>query len=542
MNFTLAIAAIVILICIFLNRISGKIGIPMLLAFILLGMFFGIDGPLGVPFNDFALAEKVCSVALVFIMFYGGFGTRWSEARPVAVLSIVLASLGTIFTSLLLGTAAHYILGIDFLESMLLGAIVSSTDAASVFSILRYKKLGLKYNSTSLLEVESGSNDPFSYMLTIVLLAFMGGGGSVSMVFSTIVVQILAAVAIGVAIALGAIALLDRVDLSGNGFDSAFFIGIAILAYTVPQFIGGNGYLAVYITGIILGNSQLKNKQELVHFFDGVTSLMQMAIFFLLGLLSTPSRLPSVAGLSLGLFLILTLIVRPLVVVLLMKPFKAKSNQMFLVAWSGLRGAASIVFAIMAVVSGLPFKQDIYHIVFLLVLMSILLQGSLLPWMAKKTDMIDKDLDVLSTFNDYAEKVDFNFSEFQIPAGHNWAGRRIKDIILPPDTLLVVILREGRQIVPSGDVRILPGDQIVMCTPNYSGIASIELVEKRIHTGNKWIGEEISQYSKDPSELIVAIARDHNLLLPKGSTVIREHDTLLLYKGVNDPLVEQSAG
>jgi len=530
MNTFLTVTAVIIIACVFLNKISGKIGIPMLLGFIVLGMAFGQDGILHIAFNDFQLAEKVCSIALVFIMFYGGFGTNWKEAKSVSVVAIVLASLGTIFTALLLGAAIHYIMGIDFFESMLLGAVVSSTDAASVFSILRYKKLGLKLNTASLLELESGSNDPFSYMLTVVLLTFMKGSGSSTMVVSMIVIQVVVAIITGVLIAIIAIKLFDKIDLTGNGFDSAYFIAFAILSYAVPQLFGGNGYLSVYITGIILGNSDLKNKQELVHFFDGTTSLMQMAIFFLLGLLAIPSNLPSVASKSTGIFLLLTFIVRPIIVGILMAPFRPKLNQVAIVAWSGLRGAASIVFAIMAIVSGIPFKEDIYHIIFLLVLMSILLQGSLIPWLSKKLDMIDKDVDVLKTFNDYVTRTDFKFTEFEVPPTHTWVGKQIKDLELPPDSLLLVILRNGIQIVPSGDIKIIENDKIVMCAPAYSGNVKIELTERRIHSGNKWIGKSIAEYSKDPSELIVAIARDQHVFLPNGSTKIVEHDILLLYK------------
>ena len=290
MTLFLLICSIVILACVLFHKLSSRLGVPALLAFILLGMFFGSDGVVKIPFDDYSLAQDLCSVALIFIMFYGGFGTNWTQAKPVAVKAGLLSSLGTLLTAGLVGVFCWQVLALPCLESFLLGAVIASTDAASVFSILRSKHLDLRENTASLLEVESGSNDPFAYMLTVILLTLMTGDLSAPAVAYQIFAQLVYGGALGVVIALGARYCLSRFSLAASRFDAIFLVAVALLSYAAPSMLGGNGYLSVYLTGILLGNSKLANKQALVNFFDGATGLMQMFLFFLLGLLSFPSQ------------------------------------------------------------------------------------------------------------------------------------------------------------------------------------------------------------------------------------------------------------
>ena len=271
------------------GRCSGKVGVPALLFFILLGMFFGTDGVVKIPFDNFELAQNVCSVALLFIMFYGGFGTNVRSARPVAAQAVLLSSVGTVLTAGLVGVFCHFVLGVALWESFLIGAVISSTDAASVFSVLRSRHLNLKYHTASLLEVESGSNDPFSYMLTTIVLSVMHGGSSGGQFAAMLAAQIGYGVLFGVVLALAARWVLGRFRFSA-GFDAVFAVAVALLSYVLPEMLGGNGYLSVYLTGMILGNSRIHNKSGLVHFFDAATALMQMVLFFLLGLLAFPSQ------------------------------------------------------------------------------------------------------------------------------------------------------------------------------------------------------------------------------------------------------------
>ena len=289
----LLIVSLIIFACVLLSRISGKLGIPILLSFIVLGMLFGSDGIFKIHFDDYSFAENICSVALIFIMFYGGFGTNVRYAKNVAVRAVLLSTVGVLVTFAVTGVFCHFALRMNPVESFLIGALISSTDAASVFSILRSKKLNLKYNTASMLEIESGSNDPCAYMLTATMIAIAKGGASVNGIVILIVRQVFLGLLFGGIIAVVSYFILKKARFSIAGFDMIFVVGIALAGYAIPQAFGGNGYLSVYIVGIVIGNMKdIYNKRNLVNFFDGTTGLMQVLIFFLLGLLSFPSRIP----------------------------------------------------------------------------------------------------------------------------------------------------------------------------------------------------------------------------------------------------------
>ena len=512
MNLFLLLSAIVILACVLCNRLSSKLGVPTLLAFILLGMFFGCDGVVKIPFENYTLAQNICSVALIFIMFYGGFGTNWAQARPVAVKATVLSSLGTLGTAGLVGLFCWKVLGLEMLLGFLLGAVIASTDAASVFSILRSKHLDLKEGTASLLEVESGSNDPFSYMLTVILLSLMSGSVSVPAFVYQVFAQLVYGGALGVLIALAARKFLQCFRFSTGGFDAVFLVAVALLSYVLPTLLGGNGYLSVYLTGILLGNSPLRNKQGLVSFFDGVTGLMQMVLFFLLGLLAFPSQLPSIAPTALAVALFLTFVARPVVVFLLMAPFRSSLGQILLVAWSGMRGAASIVFSILVITDPAEVSLDLYHIVFFIVLFSILLQGSLIPVVAKKLKMTDSSANVMKT------------------PGHPWVGKALRELTLPPDSLVVLLLRQGEKLVPNGSTVLAGGDVLILSGQDGGRIPGVHLYEKALSHGTDWSGRPLAALDTGP-RLVILIRRGEEVIIPRGDTVLQAGDVLV----INDP-------
>ncbi len=533
LNFFLLFAAVVIVLCVGLNNVSSKLGIPMLLAFMALGMLFGTEGPvLKVDFNSFETAETICTIALIFIIFYGGFGTRWTEAKPVALKSGILASLGTVITAAAVGIFARYILGFPPLFSYLIGAVLSSTDAASVFAILRSKKLGLKYNTASMLEIESGSNDPFSYMLTIIMMTIVDGAISAGGMIYTIFAQIIYGAAFGFIISYGAIWLMRKIKITATGFDVLFIFGVAILSYALPSSLGGNGYLSAYIAGIVLGNTEIYGKKTLVAFFDGVTNLMQVLIFFLLGLLVTPSKLPEVVLPALAIAAFMTLVARPIAIFSLLGPFKCKPNQMLLTSFVGLRGAASIVFAIMATPAAMQIigNHDIlFNIVFTVVLFSIGIQGSLIPFISKKCKMIDDNENILKTFTDYAEDdTQACFIEMRIRDNGPWIGHTLKELKFPRDILAAVLIRGKEVIIPNGRTIIEAQDRIVFSTKSFIDHNIIHLSERKITKDNENIGKKIFQYSPSPNELVVLIRRGEEVIIPKGDTVIRENDILVI--------------
>lgn len=523
----LLMSSLIIFISIILMKVSGKMGIPMLLAFIVLGMVFGADGLSIVDLSNYEIAGQICTISLIFIMFYGGFGTRWETAKPAAPKAIVLSSLGTVITALTVGAFCHWVLGMDLWESFLLGSVICSTDAASVFYILRSKKINLRNHTAPLLEVESGSNDPFSYMLTIVVLSIMNGTASQP---AEVFLMLLAQVAFGLifgylAAIISAKALCYIREHSGT--DTLFVFSIAILSYAGAEAIGGNGYLSAYVAGIVLGQKNIPNKAALVHFFDGVTGLVQILIFFLLGVMAIPSEIPAVAGNALAIALFLTFAARPIAVLVLMTPFKAPLRQQAIISWCGIRGAASIVFAIIATLHPAYIGNDVFHIVFFIVLFSLLLQGSLLPWLSKKLDMIDDNSNVLRTFNDYSEEMPVEFIKMPINEGHAWIGKKLKDIAIIPNLLIVLIKRAANKIIPDGDTEIRQGDVLVMSALSIDDHTMGTLTELEVEDGSQWVGKRLADIQIEDGNIIVLIKRGSEILIPNGNTVIKKRDLLV---------------
>lgn len=526
MTLNILTIGIVILISVFLNKASSKIGMPTLLAFIILGLLFGSEGIVKIPFDNYEFASTICSVALIFIMFYGGFGTNWTEAKKIAPQAILLASLGVVMTAVLTGLFTYYVLDFDFWESMLMGSVISSTDAASVFTILRSKKLNLKDNTASMLELESGSNDPTSYMLTAVTLSIMNGRANGGQIAYMIFAQVVFALVIGFVIAKFAIYLLKNFNFEISGFDAVFVLAVAILSYAIPEAVGGNGYLSAYIVGIMLGNQNFKNKVDLVHFFNGVTGFMQVVIFFLLGLLAVPSRLPSIALPALAIALFLTFIARPVTVFAILTPFKASMGQKLIVSWAGLRGAASIVFAILATVDPAYMKNDIYHVVFFLVLLSISVQGSLIPVFSRKLNMIDHSENVMKTFTDYQDEEPVGFIQLNINNEHPWFNQTIRDVHLPPGILIVSVVRNDRPIAPNGDTRIKEDDILILSALAVSNEITTELTEMEV--SKKDIGKKIYELNLCKGKLVIVIKRGEEIIIPDGNTIIEEGDLIVI--------------
>ena len=449
---------LILLICITSSKVLYRFGVPLLLIFIFLGMIFGV---MVIDFNDFQLTGKIASIALVFIMFYGGFGTNWSMAKPKAAPSILMSTLGTIITFFITGVFVYLIFKISFLESLLIGAVVSSTDAASVFAILRSQKLNLEGSLASLLEVESGSNDPVACMLTLIILTIMGGGTVMNLI-PLVISQIVIGIMIGALIAMASIYLIRHANFEIESFYVIFIIAIAIIAYSLSEWMGGNGYLSVYISGIIIGNSKIPHKKTLVHFLDGVSWIMQIILFFILGLLANPLELPKVIGKSVVISLGIIFIARPVSVFLILKKFNFNIKEKIFIAWVGLRGAASIVFAIFALNYGISISNDIYHIIFFIALISVGVQGTLIPIIAKRLELLDNNRPVLKTFNDYVEERNTKVMELKIEGTCKLINKSIMDANIPEEILIAMIKREDEIIIPKGASIIKEGDILVV--------------------------------------------------------------------------------
>lgn len=512
--------------CILTNRFLKRFGIPAVLIFIALGMLFGSEGIVKIPFDNYKMAETICCTALVFIMFYGGFGTSFKEARPILPQSVLLATGGVLITAGVTGLFCHYIVGMNLQESLLVGAVLSSTDAASVFSILRSKKLNLKEGTASLLEVESGSNDPFAYMLTIIILDWMAGSGE--NILLLVVKEIGFGIIFGGALGWAAVKILKKTDLETGGISTILMIAFVMFSYAAPVLAGGNGYLSVYLFGFIVGNARYKTKIPLIQFFDSIDRLAQMLIFFLLGLLVFPSTLLPILGTAFLIFLGLTFIARPVAVFLLMTPFRASWRQQALTAFSGLRGAASAVFAIIAVVSPGYSGYDVYNIVFCVAVISVAFQGLLLPFVAEKLDMIDDSQNVMKTFSDYQDEQDIQLIQIRLKPGHRYIGKRLCELNLG-DVLAVLIERGDETIIPRGDVLLREGDVLVLSGESYQGDADTVLDETKIEPNDKRIGKRIRDLGDRDNSLIVLIRReDGNTVIPRGDTIIQQGDVLVM--------------
>ncbi len=525
MAIMILLTAVVLILCAFSDRLSGRIGVPALLIFIGIGMLFGSDGLLKIPFEDYSFASYVCEAALIIIMFTGGFSVKWESAKPVAVKSCLLSTLGVAVTAGMTMLFCRFILNIGWAESFLIGAVISSTDAASVFSVLRSRRLNLKNGLAPLLEVESGSNDPFSYMLTVIALALMKGGDT-GFVWYLIFAQLVFGVISGVLIGICGTFLLKRYKPSSDGFEFILFLAAALAAYALPSLISGNGYLSVYIAGVLIGNADVPQKREAVTFLNGITGLCQIAVFFLLGLLASPSTFVQSIVPALLIYLCLTLISRPVAVLI----FGGKSpiRDRLFISFAGLRGASSIVFAIMATVDGGSTQNNIFNIVFCVCLLSMLVQGTLLPAAAKGLKLIDNNSDVLKTFNDYKEESSITMMRMFVPAGHPWENMPLSEVTLPTDSLAVMIKRGGENIIPKGSTIIQAEDSVVLSVPPYDSDQSFKLREIHISKKHHWAGCKIRDLKLPERLLIVMIKRGNESVIPSGATEIEPEDIVVV--------------
>jgi cell volume regulation protein A len=456
--------ALLILASVFTSKLAGNLGIPALLLFLLVGMLFGSDGPGGFYFDDPWLSQLMGVTALAIILFAGGLSTKWQAVKPAFWYSISLATAGVLITALLVGFFVHRFLGFPLVEAMLLGSVISSTDAAAVFGVLRSRKAALKGHLAPLLELESGANDPMAIFLTIGCIHLLTEPGArlLDMV-PLFVMQMIVGAIIGLLAGRGLVALLNRINLEYEGLYPVLLLALVMFVYAVTALIRGSGFLAVYIAGIIMANSTVIHQRTLSRFFDSLAWLMQILMFLTLGLLVFPSRLIQVAGLGLAVSAFLMLVARPIAVFSLLSFTKLTLQQKSLISWVGLRGAVPIVLATMPLLAGVEEADTIFHVVFFVVLTSTLLQGTSIPtvarWLGVGADMIIKPRSPLEIS---VENMDNDLLEVAIPVTSAAAGKPIADLGLPAETLIVLINRQSDYIVPTGRTTVEAGDIVMV--------------------------------------------------------------------------------
>ncbi|WP_232792605.1 potassium/proton antiporter [Actinacidiphila yeochonensis] len=460
LNEILLIGALVLLVAAVTVRLASRSGLPTLLIYLGIGVVIGQDGLFGFTFDDVQLTQVLGYAALVVILADGGLGTKWHEIRPVMPAATVLATVGTLVSVLVTGSAAHYLVGLEWRQALIIGAVVSSTDAAAVFSVLR--NVSLPKRVTGVLEAESGFNDA---PVVILVVAFSTTGHVAP--WYELAGQILLELAIGAAIGLaigwiGAFGL-RHVALPASGLYPITVMAIAVAAYATGALAHGSGFLAVYVASLVLGNAKLPHRPATRGFAEGLGWIAQIGLFVLLGLLVTPHELGDdvVPAIVIGLFL--TLLARPVSVVASLTPFRIPWRDQALMSWAGLRGAVPIVLATIPMVSGISDSRRIFNIVFVLVIIYTLVQGPTLPWVARRLRLGDgrgaADLGIESA---PLERLRGHLLSVAIPRGSRMHGVEVGELRLPRGAAVTLVVRDGASFVPLPATTLRNGDELLV--------------------------------------------------------------------------------
>lgn len=464
-EYIILVISVLILISIILSRFSEGLGLPSLVLFIFLGMLAGNEGIGKIYFDDVFLTQHIAIIALVLILFSGGLGTKIKDIRHVYKSALSLSTVGVITTTVVIGFAIHYLFTFDLTQSFLIGAIISSTDAAAVFSVLRGRKIKLKSHIKPLLELESGSNDPAAIILTVILVE------AVSMnnfsVYQTVIYLLLQITIGGIAgYTLGKlnVYVLNKFRFPHASLYPVFVIASALFIYSFTASVNGSGILAVYVAAMMMGSSEFVQKRTLIRFFDGLALLAQVIMFLTLGLLVFPSELNGIVVEGLIVSACLIFFARPIGVFIALMFSKFKFNEKLFISWVGLRGSVPIILATFPRTAGIEVGHYIFNLVFFVTLTSVLIQGWTIPFAAKLFNVDDGKvkepevpLDLPDVYNSNNDMLDFI-----IPPNSAIAGKSLAQIKFPHESLITVIYRDNNYVVPSGDTTLLEGDMILV--------------------------------------------------------------------------------
>ena len=470
----LLIGAVLIFSSILISKTG--FGIPTLLLFLLVGMGFGSDG-LGLQFNSASEAQFIGMIALSIILFTGGMDTKIRDIRPVMAQGILLSTVGVLITTLLTGGFIYFLsiytstqIAMPLLTCLLLAATMSSTDSASVFNLLRSQKMNLKENLRPMLELESGSNDPMAYMLTIALIQVITSGSDlhIGVIGQNLLIQFFFGGVIGFAMGQFAIWLINKIGLSNSSLYPILLLSLVFITFTVTDLLKGNGYLAVYITGVVVGNARLAYRKEINTFMNGLTWLFQIVMFLSLGLLVNPHEMLEVAPVALLIGLFMIVVARPISVFACLLPFRKMTNHArWFVAWVGLRGAVPIIFATYPVVAEIPGSNQIFNIVFFITLLSLIFQGMTI---ASGARVLHLDLPEEKEGNEFGvelpDEIDSQLMDQTLTAEMLENGNRLVDMDIPRGTLVMLVKRGNEFIIPNGQVELQVGDKLLYISEN----------------------------------------------------------------------------
>lgn len=467
----LLIGSILLFVSIVVGKTGYRFGVPALLLFLLVGMLFGSDG-LGLQFHNAKIAQFIGMVALSVILFSGGMDTKFKEIRPILSPGIVLSTVGVFLTALFTGLFIWYLSGMSWtnihfplITSLLLASTMSSTDSASVFAILRSQKMNLKHNLRPMLELESGSNDPMAYMLTIVLIQFIQSDGmGTGNIIGSFIIQFLVGAAAGYILGKLAILILNKINIDNQSLYPILLLSFVFFTFAITDLLRGNGYLAVYIAGMMVGNHKITFRKEIATFMDGLTWLFQIIMFLMLGLLVNPHEMIEVAVVALLIGVFMIVIGRPLSVFLCLLPFrKITLKSRLFVSWVGLRGAVPIIFATYPVVANVEGSNMIFNIVFFITIVSLIVQGTSVSFVAR---LLHMSTPLEKTGNDFGvelpEEIDTDLSDMTITMEMLNEADTLKDMNLPKGTLVMIVKRGDEFLIPNGTLKLHVGDKLLL--------------------------------------------------------------------------------
>ncbi len=467
----LLIASVILFFSIFAGKAGYRFGLPALLLFLGVGMLFGSDG-LGIQFSNPNAAQFIGMLALSIILFSGGMDTKISDVKPIAPQGVILATIGVLATTFITGGFIYYLSKLvtgyetlTFPESLLMAAVMSSTDSASVFSILRSKGVYLKERLRPTLELESGSNDPMAYMLTIVLIQFIQSAGmGVGAIVASFLIQFIVGAAAGYILGKLAILMLNKLNIDNQALYPILLLAFVFFTFSITDLLKGNGYLAVYIAGMMVGNNKIMHRKEIYTFMDGLTWLFQIIMFLCLGLLVNPHEMLEVAVVALLIGVFMIVIGRPLSVFLCLLPFrKITMKSRFFVSWVGLRGAVPIIFATYPVVVGVEGSNIIFNIVFFITIVSLVVQGTTISFVARLLHLSEP---LEKTGNDFGvelpEEIDSDLSDMTVTREMLEEADTLKDMNLPKGTLVMIVKRGDEFLIPNGTLKLHEGDKLLL--------------------------------------------------------------------------------
>ncbi len=479
----LLIMSILIIISIIFSKISSFTSIPKMLIFLAVGMIAGEEGPGKIQFSNYYIAQGLGIIALSFILFSGGLDTKWQDVKKVMYRGFFLSTIGVIITTGSVTLIGYFILGLDYKLSFLIGAIISSTDASAVFVGLRSKKFRLKKDIGSLLEFESGSNDPTAVFLTMTAITMiLTNEVDLGKIVIDFVKQMSVGFLIGYGIGKFAQRFINKINLDHDGLYPVITFAIVFLTFGLSDFLQGNGFLSVYVCGIIIGNSNIIHKKSLVRFHDGISWIMQVAMYVILGLVVTPSKLWNIAWYGIVISVGLIIIARPLSVHSILLFSKTKFKEQVLISWIGLRGAVPIVLATFPTVYNVQNSGIVFNIVFFVVLLSTLIQGSTLAAISKKLNLVEIDPDKKHFPIELNDKFDSNSEliEIIVPKKSSVIDKQIIDLNLPEKALIVLINRDEKYVIPKGDTVIMEDDVLLLLSEKENLALLKKIVTERL--------------------------------------------------------------